>query len=66
MHAWNYRTNLEGEKIMGVTVTQFGRTQIGKDIKLYTIKNAKGSEAAATNIGACLVNLVIPNCGKMR
>ena len=46
---------------MGVTVTQFGRTQIGKDIKLYTIKNAKGSQAAATNIGACLVNLIMPN-----
>ena len=46
---------------MGVTVTQFGKTQIGKDIKLYTIKNAKGSQAAATNIGACLVKLIMPD-----
>ena len=46
---------------MSVTVSQFGLTELGKDIKLYTIKNKKGLEAAATNIGACLVNLVVPN-----
>jgi len=46
---------------MGVKVTQFGRTVLGKDIKLYTITNSKGMEAAVTNIGACLVNLVVAN-----
>lgn len=46
---------------MSVTVTQFGKTQLGKDIKLYTISNGKGMEAAVTNIGACLVNLIVPN-----
>ena len=46
---------------MSVDVSQFGRTQLGKDIKLYTIKNGKGMEAAVTNIGACLVNLLVPD-----
>ncbi len=46
---------------MGITVTQFGKTELGKDIKLYTMKNSKGMEAAVTNLGACLVNLLVPN-----
>lgn len=46
---------------MSVTTQQFGKTVLGKDIKLFTIKNKNGLEAAATNIGACLVNLVVPN-----
>ncbi|MBO4905194.1 MAG: galactose mutarotase [Lachnospiraceae bacterium] len=46
---------------MSVTISQFGKTNLGKDIKLYTIKNSKGMEAAATNLGACLVNLIVPN-----
>ena len=46
---------------MSVTVSQFGLTKLGEDIKLYTIKNSKGLEAAATNLGACLVKLVVPN-----
>ncbi len=46
---------------MGVTVTQFGRTKLGKDIKLYTIKNGNNMEAAVTNIGATLVKLIVPN-----
>ena len=52
---------------MSVTTQQFGMTEIGKDIKLYTIKNKNGMEAAVTNIGACLVNLVVPdNKGNMK
>ena len=46
---------------MSVKVEQFGKTVVGKDIKLYTIENKKGSKAAITNIGACLVNLVVPD-----
>lgn len=46
---------------MGVTVSQFGKTHLGKDIKLYTIKNNNGMEAAVTNLGACLVRLIVPN-----
>lgn len=44
---------------MSVEVTQFGRTYLGKDIKLFTIKNKNGMEAAVTNIGACLVKLLV-------
>lgn len=46
---------------MSVETTQFGKTYLGKDIKLYTITNKKGMQAAATNIGACLVNLIVAN-----
>lgn len=46
---------------MSTDITQFGRTQIGKDIKLYTIRNKNGMEAAVTNIGACLVKLIVPD-----
>lgn len=45
---------------MSVTTKQFGKTQLGEDIKLYTISNSKGMEAGVTNIGACLVNLLVP------
>ena len=46
---------------MSVTTQQFGNTELGKDIKLYTIKNKKGLEASVTNLGACLVGLIVPN-----
>ena len=46
---------------MSVTTSQFGRTITGSEIKLYTIENKNGAKAAVTNIGACLVNLVMPN-----
>ncbi len=46
---------------MSVVTTQFGRTTLGKDIKLYTITNKNGMKASVTNIGACLVNLVVAN-----
>lgn len=46
---------------MSVTVSQFGKTITGSEIKLYTIENKNGAKAAVTNIGACLVNLVMPN-----
>ena len=46
---------------MQVTVTQFGKTNLGKDIKLYTMKKENGMEASVTNLGACLVRLLVPN-----
>ena len=39
---------------MAVEVTNFGTAKDGREIKLYTIKNAKGMQAAVTNIGAIL------------
>ena len=44
-----------------VRTEQFGQTVFGQDIKLYTIENAKGAKAAITNVGACLVKLVMPD-----
>lgn len=46
---------------MSITQRQFGVTEIGKDIMLYTIKNKNGYEASVTNLGACLVNLIVAN-----
>lgn len=46
---------------MGVNVSQFGLTELGKDVKLYTIKNKNGVEIAATNLGAILVKVIVPN-----
>ena len=37
-----------------VEVARFGTARDGHDIKLYTIKNSKGMQAAVTNIGAAL------------
>ena len=44
-----------------VEVTRFGTARDGRDIKLYTIKNSKGMQAAVTNIGAALVKLIVPD-----
>lgn len=46
---------------MAVTQSQFGKTQLGKDIQLYSIKNKNGLVADVTNLGAILVNLVVPD-----
>lgn len=46
---------------MGVTKTQFGKTVFGKDVSLYTVKNSNGMSISATDIGACLVSVVIPD-----
>ena len=47
---------------MAVSVSQFGKTVLGKDIKLYSIKNKNGMVADVTNLGAILVNLIVPDC----
>ena len=46
---------------MGVEVQNFGTAKDGREIKLYTIKNKKGMQAAVTNIGAVLVKLLVPD-----
>ena len=46
---------------MAVSVSQFGKTELGKDIKLYSIKNSNGLVAEVTNLGAILVNLIVPD-----
>lgn len=46
---------------MAVQVQDFGKTREGKEIKLYTITNGKGMQAAVTNFGAILVKLLVPD-----
>lgn len=45
---------------MAVETKLFGRSKDGKDITLYTITNANGMQADVTNLGAILVNLLVP------
>lgn len=48
---------------MAVEIQNFGKTPDGKEIKLYTIRNRKGMQAAVTNVGAALVKLLVPDAG---
>lgn len=51
---------------MAVEIQDFGVAKDGKQIKLYTIKNKKGMQAAVTNIGGVLVKLMVPDAsGKL-
>lgn len=45
---------------MAVETKLFGKSKDGKDITLYTITNANGMQADVTDLGAILVNLLIP------
>ena len=58
----NYQTN-ENNK---VTKTEFGRTEDGQKVYLYTLTNANGLVAKITNYGAILTELHLPdNKGKL-
>ena len=46
---------------MGISKRSFGVTKDGKETFLYTITNEKGMEAAVTNFGAILVQLMVPD-----
>lgn len=46
---------------MSVSTRNFGKTEDGKEILLYTIKNGNGMEASVTNLGAILVTLLVPD-----
>lgn len=48
---------------MAITVEtkNFGKSRDGRDIILYTMKNAKGMEASVMNLGAVLVELKVPD-----
>ena len=49
------------EKDMSVEVSKFGTYPDGREIKLYTITNANGMKAAITDLGATLVQLIVPD-----
>jgi len=46
---------------MAVEVSSFGTYPDGREVKLYTITNSKGVKAAVTNLGAALVQLIVPD-----
>ena len=44
-----------------VTSSDFGKTREGTQVRLYTLTNASGVEAAITNYGARIVSLKVPD-----
>lgn len=48
---------------MAITVEAkpFGKSKTGEDIVLYTLKNEKGMEVSVMNLGAIVVNLMVPD-----
>ncbi len=46
---------------MSVKVSAFGTYPDGREIKLYTITNNKGMQVAVTDLGATLVNVIVPD-----
>jgi len=46
---------------MSISKRSFGVTKDGKETFLYTLTNEKGMEAAVTNFGAILVQLIVPD-----
>lgn len=46
---------------MSITKKEFGVTKDGKQAFLYTMSNENGMEAAVTDFGAILVNLIVPD-----
>ncbi len=46
---------------MKVTAKPFGKTTDGQEITLYTMKNSQGMEVSVTNLGACIVSILVPD-----
>lgn len=46
---------------MAVEVSSFGTHPDGREVKLYTISNKNGVKAAITDLGATLVQLIVPD-----
>ena len=46
---------------MSVETKVFGKTPDGQEIMLYSIKNSKGMQVDLTNLGAIIVNLLVPD-----
>ena len=44
-----------------VTKTSFGKTELGEDIDLYTLRNTGGAEVTITNYGGIVVSLKVPD-----
>ncbi len=46
---------------MAVETKVFGKSPDGQEIMLYTLKNSKGMQVDLTNLGAIIVNLLVPD-----
>ena len=46
---------------MTITKESWGQAPDGKEILLYTLKNASGAYVQLTNIGAAIVSIVVPD-----
>ena len=50
---------------MGVNTKSFGKTKDGREVTMYSITNSRGARADIIDYGAILVNLFMPDDGKM-
>lgn len=46
---------------MGITVSDFGKTESGEEASLYVLKNDAGMTAVVSDLGAVLVSLFVPD-----
>ena len=46
---------------MAVETKVFGKGPDGQEVMLYSIKNSKGMQVDLTNLGAIIVNLLVPD-----
>lgn len=51
----------EAKEPMDIDVTAFGKTPEGQEVKLYTLRNAKGATAKIMSYGAIVVSLEMPD-----
>ncbi|HNS21814.1 MAG TPA: aldose epimerase family protein [Sedimentisphaerales bacterium] len=51
----------QAKPALDIDVTSFGKTPDGREVKLYTLSNAKGATAKITNYGAIVVSLEMPD-----
>ena len=54
-------SNGNSEKMMKISVSEFGALPDGRQTQLYTLKNASGASISMTNLGAIIVSLHVPD-----
>lgn len=52
---------LDGIKSMKISVEDFGQTEAGEKVQLYSLVNSRGNEIKLTNYGAILVSVEVPD-----
>ena len=61
MVTMNCSSNKEADAGRNISSRPFGKTPAGETVELYTLKNAKGVEAAISPYGAVIVSLKVPD-----